>query len=194
MIRTNVRKRRLAGTAFSAAALLGALTPALLPAAQAQAAPLGRACLFQDREGAGGAGHVAWAVRDPKDSGHWIWGATEGPANGVYIPAGSPNGSWIKGGTWKQLRGTISPARYDNYRCINTAGGNLAAAQQTYGRMKANGYAVLTNNCLTKSLEIFRSYSPALTASSLPDGRTTPNHYFEVSLNSARGWEASRSY
>ncbi|WP_327281360.1 MULTISPECIES: Tat pathway signal protein [unclassified Streptomyces] len=193
MIGSSIHDRRTC-SAFLAAALLGALTPALLPATQAEAAPPGRVCLFQDREGAGGAGHVAWAIRDPKDSGHWIWGATEGPANGTYVPAGSSNGSWIKGGTWKQLRASISLARYDNYRCTNTAGGNLKAAQQTYGRMKANGYAVLTNNCLTKSLEIFRSFAPALTGSSLPEGRTTPNDYFENSLDGARGWEAVRSY
>ncbi|GAA2607344.1 Tat pathway signal protein [Streptomyces lienomycini] len=194
MNRTKVRRRSV-GSALLAAVLLGGATPALLPSAEADAATLGRVCLFQDKERAGGAGHVAWAIRDPKKASHWIWGSTEGPSNGTYVPAGSSNGSWIKGGTWTQLRGSISTGHYDNYRCINTAGGNLKAAQQMYGRMKTNGYAVLTNNCLTKSLAIFRSYSPALTSAYLPDGKSkAPNYYFTTSLNNSRGWEKARTY
>ncbi|MDQ1014320.1 hypothetical protein QFZ43_000869 [Streptomyces afghaniensis] len=194
MIRTKVRKRGI-GSALLAAAVLGGATPALLPAAQADAAPLGRVCLFQDQQGAKGAGHVAWAIRDPKNSSHWIWGATENAGGDSYTAPGRNNGSWIKGGTWTQLRGSISLTTYDYYRCISTASGNLRAAQQTYGRMKSNGYAVLTNNCLTKSLAIFRSYSPALTSAYLPDGKyKSPNYYFTTSLNNARGWEKARTY
>ncbi|MFH8701997.1 Tat pathway signal protein [Streptomyces chartreusis] len=194
MIRTKVRKRGI-GSALLAAAVLGGATPALLPAAQADAAPLGRVCLFQDRQGAKGAGHVAWAIRDPKNSSHWIWGATENAEGDSYTAPGKNNGSWIKGGTWTQLRGSISLTTYDYYRCINTASGNLRAAQQMYGRMKSNGYAVLSNNCLTKSLAIFRSYSPALTSAYLPDGKyKSPNYYFTTSLNNARGWEKARTY
>ncbi|NDZ73731.1 Tat pathway signal protein [Streptomyces sp. SID10362] len=194
MIRTQVR-RRGTGAALLAAAMLGGATPVVLPAAEAEAAPLGRVCLFQDKERVRGAGHVAWSIRDPKNSSHWIWGSTEGRGNDTYIPAGSANGSWIKGGTWTQLRSSISTASYDYYRCINPASGNLKAAQQTYGRMKTNGYALLTNNCLTKSLAIFRSYSPALTNAYLPDGKSkAPNYYFTTSLNKARGWEKARTY
>ncbi|MEU9156042.1 hypothetical protein ACGFZQ_19825 [Streptomyces sp. NPDC048254] len=138
---------------------------------------------------------MAWAVRDTGNSSHWIWGATEGRNGAASIPAGSTNGSWIKGGTWTQLRGSISQARYDYYRCINTAQGNLATAQTAYRRMKANGYAVLTNNCLTKSLAVFRGYSPALTGAYLPDGKyKAPNYYFTTSLNNSRGWDRARSY
>ncbi|MDN0199906.1 Tat pathway signal protein [Streptomyces sp. S.PNR 29] len=177
-----------------AAALIGSATPALSPT-PANAAPLGRVCLFQDKEGARGAGHVAWAIRDPKNSSHWIWGATENAEGDSYTAPGKNNGSWIKGGSWTQLRGSINLARYDYYRCINTASGKLTSAQQTYRQMKANGYAVLTNNCLTKSLAIFRSYSPALTSAYLPDGKfKAPNYYFTTSLNNSRGWERARAY
>ncbi|MEU2060987.1 Tat pathway signal protein [Streptomyces sp. NPDC013455] len=193
MIRTNVRARRAALTVL-AAALIGSATPALLPT-PANAAPLGRVCLFQDKEGARGAGHVAWAIRDPKNSSHWIWGATENAEGDSYTAPGKNNGSWIKGGSWTQLRGSVSLTRYDYYRCINTANGDLTTAQQTYRQMKANGYAVLTNNCLTKSLAIFRSYSPALTSAYLPDGKSkAPNYYFTTSLNNSRGWEPPRAY
>ncbi|MFJ1561297.1 Tat pathway signal protein [Streptomyces mirabilis] len=200
MIRMNVRRGRVRSTLL-AAALLGSAAPALLPASQAAAVPLGRVCLFQDQQGANGAGHVAWSIRDPKNSRHWIWGATESINNATKIDAGRPNGSWIQGGTWTQMRGEargkkpIDLHTYDYYRCINTAGGNLAAAQKTYEHIKGNGYALLNNNCLTKALEIFRSYSPALTSARLPSGQfKSPNYYFTTSLNKARGWEKARVY
>ncbi|MEV5928954.1 Tat pathway signal protein [Streptomyces cellulosae] len=200
MIRIKVRKGPIR-SALLATALLGAATPALSPATQAYAAPLGRVCLFQYKQGANGAGHVAWAIRDPKNSSHWIWGATDGFNGAREILPGRPNGSWIQGGTWKQMRGEATGKKpiglraYDYYRCINTAGGNLAAAQKTYTQNVHNGYAVLTNNCLTKALSIFRSYSPALTSAYLPSGMyKAPNYYFTTSLNKARGWERARTY
>ncbi|MFJ6918644.1 Tat pathway signal protein [Streptomyces sp. NPDC101133] len=197
----SVRNGRIR-SALLAAALLGVTTPALLPATQAYAAPLGRVCLFQDQQGAEGAGHVAWAIRDPKNSSHWIWGSTDGFNGAREILPGRPNGSWIEGGKWKEMRGETTSKKtpialrtYDYYRCINTAGGNLAAAQKAYTQNVHNGYQLLINNCLTKALSIFRSYSPALTSSHLPSGKyKAPNYYFTTSLNKARGWEKARTY
>lgn len=84
---------------------------------------------------------------------------------------------------------------YDAYRCINTASGDLAAAQRTFRAMRANGYQVAYNNCLTKSIAIFRKYSPALSTVYLPNGGATlPKSYFGKVLNHARGWEKARQY
>ncbi|MEU8034874.1 Tat pathway signal protein [Streptomyces sp. NPDC049099] len=203
MIRTKVRVRG-ASMAALATVVLGVAT-ATIPPAEAEAAPLGRACLFLDKEGApfGGRtyGHVAWAIRDPKNTSHWIWGATENAEGDGYTAPGKNNGSWIQGGTWGEMRGetkrkrTIELARYDAYRCINTAGGDLTAAQRTFTQMKWNGYAVFTNNCLTKAIAIFRKYSRGLDSDHLPDGYSTePKYYFYASLNGARGWERARAY
>ncbi|MGW1696416.1 Tat pathway signal protein [Streptomyces sp. NPDC002399] len=172
---------------------------------EAAAAPQGRACLFLDKQGAvfkGTAyGHVAWAIRDPKNRNHWIWGATENAEGDAYTKPGRNNGTWIQGGTWRQMRGedkgkrALSLVRYDAYRCINTAGGDLAGAQRTYKQMRDNGYAIFTNNCLTKSIGIFRKYSPALSTAHLPTGYvSSPNYYFYAVLNKARGWERASSY
>ncbi|GLX41389.1 hypothetical protein Sros01_74620 [Streptomyces roseochromogenus] len=191
-----------------AAALLVTVAPAVLPAT-AEAATTGRVCLFLDEQGANpldqskGFGHTAWAIRDPKSPDHWIWGATEGFQNKFQINAGYYNGSWIEGGTWRQLRGEdptskkrkIDLIRYDSYRCVNTASGDLGAAQRTFNNMKANGYNGLYNNCLTKALAIFRMYSPALSSAHMPDGyATAPRYYFYSTLNGARGWEKPRQY
>ncbi|MFD7630143.1 Tat pathway signal protein [Streptomyces sp. NPDC059851] len=205
MIRSLNRARRRTGfvAPLLTAVLLGAAAPAVVPAGQAQAASAagGRVCLFRDAEGARGAGHVAWAVRDPKNTRHWIWGATENAEGDSYTEAGKPNGSWIAGGTWEALRKSLKPdggqkkGFYDAYRCANTSGGDLRAAQRTYENMKNNGYHVTHNNCLTKAVAIFRKYSPALSSAHLPDGGATPpNRYFGAVLNDARGWEKAHAY
>ncbi|MEF2529483.1 MULTISPECIES: Tat pathway signal protein [Streptomyces] len=199
---TRARRRRAAfAVPLLTAVLFGAASPAVLPAGQARAAAGGRVCFFQDAEGARGAGHIAWAVRDPKNSGHWIWGATENAEGDSYTEPGKPNGSWIAGGTWAKLRTSLKPDSgrrqgfYDHYRCTNTPGGDLRAAQRTYENMKANGYQVTHNNCLTKAVAIFRKYSPSLGAGRLPDGEATPpNRYFGAVLNKAPGWEKAHVY
>lgn len=123
-----------------------------------------------------------------------------------YTAPGKDNGSWIKGGTWDDPRtvnlresikrdGRHRKGYYDAYRCINTAGGDLKAAQRTFNNMKNNGYQILHNNCLTKAISIFRKYSPALSSSHLPDGDSTPpRNYFKTTLDNARGWEKARTY
>lgn len=201
MIRTKVRKGRIRSTLL-AAAMLGAMTPALLPAAQADAAAGGRVCFFRDAEGAGGAGHVAWALRDPRNSKRWIWGSTDNAQGDSYTPAGKNNGSWMKNGSWNDIRASLKPDPghhknlYDAYRCINTAGGDVAAAQRTFRAMRDNGYQIAYNNCLTKAIAIFRKYSPALGSAHLPNGGATPpNSYFGPILTKhARGWETPHTY
>ncbi|MCX5398947.1 Tat pathway signal protein [Streptomyces sp. NBC_00102] len=184
--------------------LTATAVPLIAPAA-ADAATGGRACLFLDKEGARFAGrtygHVAWAIRDPKHAEHWIWGATEGYRGKAVIAAGSENGSWIKGGSWNDLRASLRrdgrhrAGYYDAYRCINTAGGDLKAAQRTFRTGKSSGYNVGLNNCLTKSIAIFRTYSPALSTKHLPKGEVVPpRNYFATSLDNARGWEKARTY
>ncbi|PJN30496.1 Tat pathway signal protein [Streptomyces sp. CB02959] len=195
-------KSAFAMTATAAVLAAGALTTASTPA---EAASGGRACLFLDKEGAPFAGrtygHVAWAIRDPKNTNHWIWGATENAEGDSYTAPGKDNGSWIKRGTWDDLRKSIKrdgrhrKGYYDAYQCINTAGGDLKAAQRTFNNMKNNGYQILHNNCLTKAIAIFRKYSPALSSSRLPDGNSTPpRNYFKTTLDTARGWEKARTY
>ncbi|RZU29449.1 hypothetical protein EV284_5665 [Streptomyces sp. BK022] len=196
-------KNALAVTATAAVLATGALATASTPA---DAASGGRACLFLDKEGAKFAGrtygHVAWAIRDPKNTNHWIWGTTENAEGDSHTAPGKDNGSWIQGGTWSEMRGEtksrkrkIELARYDAFRCVYTAGGDLKAAQRTFINMKNNGYQILSNNCLTKAIAIFRKYSPALSGSHLPGGGgTPPRNYFKTTLDNARGWEKARTY
>ncbi|MCG5117310.1 Tat pathway signal protein [Streptomyces albidoflavus] len=202
------RKHRTVLTLLTA--VLSATAVPMVAPGTAEAATGGRVCLFLDKEGAPFAGrtygHVAWAIRDPKNTNHWIWGATENAEGDSYTAPGKDNGSWIKGGTWDDPRtvnlresikrdGRHRKGYYDAYRCINTAGGDLKAAQRTFNNMKNNGYQILHNNCLTKAISIFRKYSPALSSSHLPDGDSTPpRNYFKTTLDNARGWEKARTY
>ncbi|MDX2828484.1 Tat pathway signal protein [Streptomyces ipomoeae] len=191
-----MNKIRSAFAATAAAAMLAAGTITALSAPPAEAAvPIGRACLFLDIAGAKGAGHTAWALRNPQNRKQWIWGSIEG-SNPVTIPAGKPNGSKLGSGTWESLRASfVSPRRYEYYRCINTAGGSLKAAKAKYQQTARNGYDLRNNNCLTKPIAIFRSYSTAFTPANLPGGaKTPPNYYFKVTLDHARGWEQIHSY
>ncbi|EFL16623.1 hypothetical protein [Streptomyces sp. C] len=201
MNRSTTRKHRTLLTLL--AAVLSATAVPMVAPGTAEAATGGRVCLFLDKEGAPIAGrtygHVAWAIRDPKNTAHWIWGATEGGK--LHIPAGADNHSWIKGGSWDDLRKSIKrdgrhrPGFYDAYRCINTAGGDLNAAQRTFRNMENNGYDIGFNNCLTKSIAIFRKYSPALSSKRLPDGQAVPpRNYFATTLDDAGGWEKARTY
>ncbi|MEU2247422.1 Tat pathway signal protein [Streptomyces sp. NPDC019224] len=203
MFRSTTRKHRTVLTLL--AAVLSATAVPMVAAGAAEAATGGRVCLFLDKEGAPFAGrtygHVAWAIRDPKNTNHWIWGATENAEGDSYTAPGKNNGSWIKGGTWDDFRNSIKrdghhrKGFYDAYRCINTAGGDLKAAQRTFHNMKNNGYQISHNNCLTKSIAIFRKYSPALSIKHLPDGQgVPPRNYFATTLDNARGWEKARTY
>ncbi|MEV0695470.1 Tat pathway signal protein [Streptomyces sp. NPDC050388] len=196
-----VRSSRI-GSSLLAAVLLSAASPVLLPAEQAAAAPGGRACFFRDAQGANGAGHVAWAIRDPRNSQRWIWGSTDNAEGDLATLPGRNNGSWMRSGSWDALRASLKPDPgrtkflYDAYRCINTAGGNLAAAERTFRSMRDNGYQIAYNNCLTKAISIFRAYSPALSKAHLPNGGAArPNSYFGTTLTKhARGWEMPHTY
>ncbi|GLX40727.1 hypothetical protein Sros01_68000 [Streptomyces roseochromogenus] len=203
MIRATTQRKKTA-LAVLAAALLGTVAPAALPAT-AEAATTGRVCLFLDEEGAPFAGatygHVAWAVRDPKNTQRWVWGATENREGDMATLPGHDNGSWTRSGTWNQLRESLKPdgrhrkGYYDAYRCINTASSNLSAAERTYKNMKSNGYQLFLNNCLTKSIAIFRQYSPALGTTRLPSGASMPpKDYVRFTLEDARGWEKVHQY
>jgi hypothetical protein len=157
----------------------------------------GRACMFnKSKDVALGNGHVAWGIKVRGDKDHWIYGSTDGARNVTgFAWAGRYNGSWIKSGTWLQTYRAFAKRGYDRYRCVNTRDGDARAAQAMYRTQAANGFIAPGNDCLTKALDIIKSYSRILGRDPrLPDPilRTQqPNFYFLVILP-ADHWEGRR--
>ena len=116
--------------------------------------------------------------------------------------SGRPEATFIRRGTTAQMVNNFKHRRsgrwrYAKYRCIETATAAPANARRAAlaGRHRYNLYR---NNCLTKSVDIFRAYSPWLVRSGhLPNARYRgtswpPNYYYNTLLSRAR-WGASRN-
>ncbi|AXI91223.1 hypothetical protein SAM9427_36205 (plasmid) [Streptomyces sp. ETH9427] len=188
------RMARATAPVIGALALLatGAVTAPL----EAQAAPLGRVCMFEAPRGAYGAGHAAFAIKVRGETNHWIFGSF-GSTNDA------PKAGWIKGGTWEKARGHFTSVRdkdhnnaryYTRYRCVNTRDGDVKRSQSWYTTVKSRGYNVTTNNCLHMSMAVFKGYSEILRKDTRLKSATrwTPNDYYKEVLPAAR-WEASHS-
>ncbi|MGW2492805.1 hypothetical protein ACWCV9_37260 [Streptomyces sp. NPDC001606] len=170
---------------------------------EAQAAPLGRVCMFLAPKGADVDGHVpqghaAFAIKVRGEANHWIYGSF-----GSYVD--TPRDGWIKGGRWEDARAHFTSERYRgaqyylHYRCVNTRDGDVRRAQSWYSAVKRRGYNLATNNCLHMSMAVFKGYSeilrrdrrlPSATAGAGTTGR--PNDYYAETLTKAH-WEGSHN-
>ncbi|GLF97366.1 hypothetical protein [Streptomyces yaizuensis] len=190
-------KNAFAAATVATALAAGALTTASTPA---EAAPGGRVCLFLapntvDIDGPGGLrpfGHIGWAFRN--SSRTWTYGATEGNT-------GRPEDTFIRSGSWNRMIHNFKTRytgnkRYVKYRCLSTPSADVTKAQRAARTSKHNGYSLTRNNCLTKSVDIFRAYSPWLNNTRrLPNPKPfvislTPNHYYNKLLPKA-GWSGT---
>ncbi|GAA1975084.1 hypothetical protein [Catenulispora subtropica] len=140
----------------------------------------GRVCLFDAPDGALGLGHVGWAYRsaDGDDGGDWDYGATLQSRN------------WHKHGSEQQMLHEFATldesGGYRSYRCKDTAGDDTRAADTTMKAGFARPYDLATDNCLTRSIEIFKAYDSSGGLNGLADGKFTfPNAYFNYALP---GW------
>jgi hypothetical protein len=189
------------------AAVLGGLMATLFVPMPARAsippvAPVntpGRVCMFNAPSGAKigpvTAGHVGWAFRG---SGNWwYFGATENTSGKPKVPPGGDTGSWSASGNFAQVAAGFrnsGPGHaahyYTQYRCRNWPTSNASKAWREIGVQAHNGYNLFKNNCLDKSIAIFRAYG----INNLPDGHFWvpvwpdfaapwfPNHYFNDML------------
>lgn len=181
---------RYRGTATVALAALTATVTtgiAFAPSATADArstrATTGRVCMFDAPKGALSLGHVAWAFRWSDGSDTWDYGAT------------LANSNWEKHGTEQQMLHDFATANdsggYQSYRCKDTAADDQSAAESAVTAGFARTYNLVDDNCLTRSIEIFKAYDGSGGLNSLPDGKFLfPNAYFNYDLS---GWDASKS-
>jgi len=154
-------------------------------AANASTAPAtsGRVCLFDAPNGAWGLGHVAWAYRWADGTDTWDYGATLQSHN------------WRRHGSEKQMLhdfATVDEAgRYRSYRCKDTAADDQSAADKTVTAGFAREYYLATDNCLTRSIEVFKAYDGSGGLNRLAGGRFVfPNAYYNYELS---GWEAAKA-
>ncbi|GAA2018631.1 hypothetical protein GCM10009839_13530 [Catenulispora yoronensis] len=171
-------RRSRAAAVVAAGVMAAGVVAAGAGTASAAAGPTGRVCIFDAPDGAYGLGHVAWAYRWSDGSGSWDYGATESSHN------------WRKSGTEKQMLHDFATldesGGYRSYRCKDTAADDQAAATATATAGFARSYDLATDNCLTRSIEIFKAYDGSGGLNGLDDGRYTfPNAYFNYALP---GW------
>ncbi len=160
------------------AIVLGALS---FGNAQPAFAASGQVCLFDAPSGAEvlgvGLGHVGWGFLSSGST--WIFGATEGSGQ-----------VWQSSGSWDTMLNTFGsgtkfsrgPGYYTAYRCANVASSNPTLAYNTALSGAARPYQALTDNCLTRAVQIFTAYG----AGSLPPASdTSPNYYYSNRLPSS---------
>jgi hypothetical protein len=188
----NIRAVITAGlAALTAACVLLAGTGCPAGAQTRAARDAGMVCMFQAPTGGGlighYVGHVAWAYRwDDAASGRWDFGATE---HGGVV--------WNRNGTWDEMlsmfrtrpRSDGTPGLYyTRYRCAHTGGADQAAADRKRAQLDRQPYSLLNDNCLTRSIEIFKAYDSSGGLNLLSTGKAddwqlaTPNDYFAEDL------------
>ncbi|MEZ0106030.1 hypothetical protein ABH920_000011 [Catenulispora sp. EB89] len=182
-----IRYRGTATVALAALTATVATGVAFAPSATADArsthATTGRVCMFDAPKGALSLGHVGWAFRWSDGSDTWDYGAT------------LANSNWEKHGTEQQMLHDFATANdsggYQSYRCKDTATDDQSIAESTVTAGFARSYNLINDNCLTRSIEIFKAYDGSGGLNSLPDGKFVfPNAYFNYDLS---GWDASKS-
>jgi len=143
----------------------------------------GRVCMFDAPKGALDLGHVAWAFRGSDGSGTWDYGATLQDHN------------WEKHGSEQQMlqdfATTDDSGGYQSYRCKDTAADDQGAAEAAVTAGFARPYNVIEDNCLTRSVQIFKAYDGSGGLNGLPDGKLVfPNAYFNYNLS---GWDDAKA-
>lgn len=161
----------------------------------------GRACLLLAPSGAQGAGHNGWAFRLP--DGRWLAGATENnqpnEVLGLVDDANTDGALWADEGdrtdTWSRTVGGFDAVRlvfasrldvgghwmhdagyYTQARCGDVPAPDVAAARAAVDRAAGSGYGVLTDNCLTKAVDILDAYGADLPDAFLEE----PNEYIST--------------
>jgi hypothetical protein len=177
--------RRKLGVLVALAVVAAGLT--LVSATPASALGPGTFCMFNAPNDAFGLGHNAWAFREGPNN-HWFFGATE-------FSDGSPNSTWQKDGTQKDMfdtfTGTLNlngipyftAGDYTGWRCHATSSSAVGGALNQAHIEQNNGYDVVTNNSLTKAVAILSTYYGG---DHLDNGiGIPPNCYFVNSLAAA---------
>lgn len=136
-------------------------------------------------------GHVGWAFLVNRDTGSWIYGATE-RASGVV--GASPAVTWYRDGTWGQLTigfarklGDLHPANYyKSLRCESLPAGSGAAAFAEVEYQQGKTYDIPYNDCLSDAVIILRDYGATGLGTNpykplYPNA--VPNWYYSHALN-----------
>lgn len=171
-------------TAVAVATLLAGIVTTTGTAVASTATPsAGRVCLFDAPNGAWGLGHVAWAYRWADGTDTWDYGAT------------LQNRNWRRHGPEKQMLHDFAmldeSGGYRSYRCKDTAADDQSAADATAAAGFAREYDLATDNCLTRSIEVFKAYDGSGGLNGLAYGRFVfPNAYFNYELP---GWETKKA-
>jgi hypothetical protein len=143
----------------------------------------GRVCMFDAPRGALSLGHVAWAFRWADGSDTWDYGATLESHN------------WEKHGSEQQMLHDFATMNesggYTSYRCKDTAADDQSVAESVATTGFGRPYNLAEDNCLTRSIEIFKAYDDSGGLKGLASGKFTfPNAYFHYAMP---GWEDEKA-
>jgi hypothetical protein len=177
----NILVRRLLGAFLAAATALAAACA--LTTAPAQAAGMGKACVFVQPQGASGNGHVGWGFRVSQED-HWFFGSTENTQGAATIDAGNDIGFWEHEGTYDQMldafvRQTYYPRdhraypawAYTAFKCEDVSDSAVNAAKAEMAATARQGYRLIGNNCMNHAYNILKAYN----TKNLPDPAAVTN-------------------
>jgi len=167
-------------TALLLAAALLVAPVSTAPAHASETSAGGEICMFQAPTGAERLGHhwghVGWAYRWANGN-KWDFGATERAGD-----------VWNANGTFSQMldrfripRSATGHQYYRYYKCGYTTLALQSAAFRMRAQLDTEDYHVRYNNCLTRSLMIFKAYDDNGELDDLGDGSdTSPNWFFDT--------------
>jgi hypothetical protein len=131
----------------------------LLSAPLATALGKGEFCFFLAPNEAANLGHIGWGFQIPGNVELYQYGGTEDVNFGD---------TWTSQGTKQQMLDAFPGWVYQRwgndyqvYKCMSTDTSAVAEAEKVvqYQQTKANVYDLVTNNCLTQSLNIAEKYA-----------------------------------
>jgi hypothetical protein len=175
---TQIRRKLTIAVSIAASIVVAIIGMTVVATTPAYALGAGTVCMFNAPTGAAlgplHEGHVGWAFREGNTT-TWEYGATEN-ASTNWRGRGDQNAMF---NTFRQRKGNATPY-YTQWRCHASPNSSVGAASTEVDQLNKQAYTLLSDNCLTRSIEIFKAYD-GTTFDVMPSGyATAPDGYFDA--------------
>jgi hypothetical protein len=174
---TQIRRKLTLAVSIAACIVVSIIGIAVVATTPAYALGPGTVCMFNAPSGAEigplHAGHVGWAFREGNTT-TWEYGATEN-ASTNWRGRGDQNAMF---NAFRQRQGNATPY-YTKWRCHASPYSSVGAASTKVDQLNKQTYNLLNDNCLTRSIEIFKAYDGSTFGHMEQGGGASPNRYFD---------------
>jgi hypothetical protein len=173
---TQIRRKLTLAVSIAACIVVSIIGMAVVATTPAYALGAGTVCMFDAPSGADlglmEAGHVGWAFREGNTT-TWEYGSTEN-ASTNWRGRGDQNAMF---NAFRQRQGNANPY-YTLWRCHASPNSAVGAASAKVDQLYNQRYNALFDNCLTRSIEIYKAYDGSTFGGMSSGAITSPNRYF----------------